>query len=690
MIDHYLDIFSNYVLQHPYIGELATFLIAFGESLPLIGTIIPGSITMTVIGILVGRNILPMSTTLILATLGALTGDMIGFWVGKHYNERLRYMWPFKKHPKWLTMGEGFFKKHGGKSILLGRFVGPARSSVPLFAGLLKMRWSKFLMAAIPSAVLWALLYIVPGIILGAISLAIPKEKATTFTLIGLGIIVTLWLIFWAIQRSFVYIALKINSVIDRSWDWLNRHHASKFIIRLITNQKEPNDHHQLTLIFLATLSLVLFIITFISIIAHVGIYRLNQPIFYLVETLRNHGLSKFFVVMTGFGDKYMLIVACSLVVLFFALKRQWYVFWHVVAITIISLASVWIFKHVYYSPRPSGFMIVAKNSSFPSGHSTLSVSLLGFAAFLIAQCIKKKWHWIPYTVASILVLGIVFSRLYLGAHWLSDVLGGVFLGFTILLLAITSYRRDHPVNLKQSSASVILAAILVPWGIFTGATFHHNMYRYTPYFPNRVISEQQWWQNSNDELPIYRLNRLGHRIQPFNIQMVGSLSSFKALLLSKGWKGEINKKTMKTALGRFASKLPEQHIAFLHQLYQQKPPVLFLIKSIPNKKSIIELRLWQTGIRMDSDIPLFLGSINYHKPATSLLNLHPHLQITLENGGGIKELIQAIRESYQWKQIVIDKHALPKRILYLHWDGKIILIRPKSHTVIPAKAGTS
>ena len=171
-------------------GIIFAFIIAFAESLPLIGTIIPGSVTMTVIGILVGRGMIPGFSTLVWATIGALAGDTIGFALGKYYNERLRTIWPFRKHPKWLTMGEAFFKKHGGKSILIGRFIGPARSSVPLIAGLLKMRWGRFFIAAVPSAISWAIVYMLPGALIGAISLELPKGMTTKFILIGLVVIV--------------------------------------------------------------------------------------------------------------------------------------------------------------------------------------------------------------------------------------------------------------------------------------------------------------------------------------------------------------------------------------------------------------------------------------------------------------------------------------------------------------------
>lgn len=680
MVEHYLELFQNYVISHPYFGGLFAFLVAFAESLPLLGTIIPGSITMTFIGILVGRNILPFSSTLFLATIGALAGDMIGFWIGKHFNERLHTMWPFKKRPKWLAMGHAFFEKHGGKSIVIGRFIGPTRSSVPLFAGLLKMRWPNFIIAAIPSAFLWAIAYLVPGVIIGAISLSLPKGQATTFSLIGLAVIVLLWLVFWAIQRFFVYIASHINRWIDSLWNWLNRHHSSRFVIRLITNQQNPLDHNQLTIVLLAILSALLFIVTFTNVIFHVGIFDGNHPTFYFLQTLRNHHADKFAIVMTLLGDKITILAISVLVGIYCILRRQWYVFWHLFIVMLLAFGGVYIFKHVYFSPRPTGFLIVAPNSSFPSGHSTLSLCLFGFLSYLSSLLLEKKWRWIPYTLGSIIIILIMFSRLYLGAHWLCDILGATFLGFFILLMVVTSFRRRQP-NAKHPITWLIAVsiAISIPWVVIATTEFHHSMYRYTPYYPSQYVKTERWWEDPTHYAPTFRLSRFGHPIQPFNIQWLGNISNIHTTLLKNGWHNASSKTNLKNALQRFASKAPESHLAFLRQLYHGKGPTLFMIKTFGPNKNLIELRLWKTGLIFSDDLTLYIGSINYHKPAPSLINLQPRNQISLAHGAGTIELLEGIAESYEAKNFKPKHLLLTNKIKRLNWNQYVTLIQPSS-----------
>lgn len=276
----YLKLMIEYLHLHPHMGILFTFIIAFLESLPLVGTLVPGSVTMTAIGTLLGTGVLPLGMTLAWAMFGAFLGDCVGFWIGRRYQDRLLKIWPFNKHPKWITISENFFKKHGGKSVIIGRFAGPVRSTIPLAAGLLQLSWPRFMLAAAPSAILWAILYMVPGILLGALSMELPPSKMTAFILTGLGVIIGIWIILWIIQKSFKHLGRYLNIFIDRCWKWLKQHHSSQFFIRLITNHQHPGDHFQLTLVLLALISFIFFLILFINVFFKLSLTGFNQPLF--------------------------------------------------------------------------------------------------------------------------------------------------------------------------------------------------------------------------------------------------------------------------------------------------------------------------------------------------------------------------------------------------------------------------
>ncbi len=142
------------------------FLSAIIESTPVIGTFTPGTLFLLFFGYLAGQGYGDLGLYILFITLGAITGDIIAYLLGK-YGKRF-----FKEHNKILKLGHlekgrEFFSKHGGKSVFFGRFVGVVRPMVPLIAGSVGMSWRKFLTWNILSAVLWGSLYTMLGYFFG-------------------------------------------------------------------------------------------------------------------------------------------------------------------------------------------------------------------------------------------------------------------------------------------------------------------------------------------------------------------------------------------------------------------------------------------------------------------------------------------------------------------------------------------
>lgn len=687
MIEHYLTQISHYLQAHVYMGIFFAFLISFTESLPLIGTIIPGSVTMSIIGILVGRGMISLNATLSWAAAGALFGDTVGFFIGKYYNEHLRLIWPFKRYPQWLRVGETLFEKHGGKSILIGRFVGPVRSSVPLIAGLLKMGWPRFLFSAIPSAIFWAIAYLLPGVLIGTMSLRLPHHVTTAFILTGLAIIVLVWLLFWAIQHFFSFLVSMINNIVNYLWRWLYCHHSSRFLLQFITNRKIPTDHYQLTTVLLAFLSLCCFFLLTIVVAISGPSTGFNEPLFYFLQSLRCPNFDKFFTIITVLGDAQVIISIVLILISALIVKRLFRPAVHLTAVTLITGCFIFFTKQLIYSSRPTGFLILDYSSSFPSGHIGLSLPIFGFIAFLTAQQISEKWRWIPYILTTILIILISYSRLYLGAHWLEDILGGFFFGFAILLSIIVSYRRYTPPkafgNLKW--LIFLIFAITIPWAGFSKLKYHTLIHRYIPIWPIRETTIEDWWQNPLRYVPIFRINRFGHPTQPLNIQWIDGLSTIEKTLEQKGWQTIRSKTDVQTTLGRFTSYKPECHLPLFPWLYRDKPPVLFMIKHLPHDTTIIELRLWKPGLRFEnSHLPLWIGSINYHLASKHLMTLlYRSHDITWLDSKGINKFI-SILSGYQWRRlkIVISSQESKKKHYFSEWDGTLLLIRSQKEKI--------
>jgi membrane protein DedA with SNARE-associated domain len=157
----------DWIARHPELAGLVVFLVAAGESLALVGIVVPGVVFMLGIGALVGLNAIDLWQALLWAAAGAVVGDWVSYWLGRHFDQQLRHVWPLSRYPKLIPQGEKFFERHGGASIFFGRFVGPLRPIVPAVAGIMHMPQGKFYVINVVSAILWAPVVILPGVAFG-------------------------------------------------------------------------------------------------------------------------------------------------------------------------------------------------------------------------------------------------------------------------------------------------------------------------------------------------------------------------------------------------------------------------------------------------------------------------------------------------------------------------------------------
>ena len=144
-------------------APLVVFVLAFGESLAFISLLLPAWLALITIGTFIMSGGLNFWPIWVAASLGAAMGDWLSYWLGYHYAERIQSMWPLKNHPTLIERGRVFFRKWGAWAIVLGRFSGPLRASVPIAAGIAQMPQPLFQFANWTSAVLWSFVLLSPG-----------------------------------------------------------------------------------------------------------------------------------------------------------------------------------------------------------------------------------------------------------------------------------------------------------------------------------------------------------------------------------------------------------------------------------------------------------------------------------------------------------------------------------------------
>lgn len=683
MIHNYLHPIIEYLHTHPHWGWAFTYFIALLESLAVIGTVIPGSVTMTAIGVLIGSGVLPGLPTLFWATVGAFTGDCISYWVGTYYKNEIRRIWPFSKYTQLLTKGEQFFKRHGGKSVVIGRFSGPARSLVPMIAGILLMRPARFLPIAFISAILWAIAYMLPGIILGALSLELPPSVATKFILICLGIIAILWLFTWLVKYFFDQIWNQIDRALIKFWNYLHVHKNSHWFTQLLRNPQHEEDHQQLMRAVFAIIFFLLFLMLTIAIITKAGlISHFNLPYYNLLQSLHVRSINNLMIAITILGSYKVMLSIAVCVFAWLVWKRQWWAALHWFAVIFLTGMTLLAFKFFVYSPRPPLALMSDSTSSYPSIHATLSTVVFGFLAIFTADQLPQGRRSPCYMTAITLTLLISFSRLYLGAHWLTDVIGSIFLGMTWLLLCALSYRRHNlePISLKSFLPFVVIITLII-WPVYGYLHFQKATNEYFPPWPIETVTLQNWWQNNPDKTPLYSTSRLGHPSQPLNVQWLGYLVDIEQTLQRAGWESHVANFNLNDTVNRLMPNKNHGQLPLMPILYHNRSPVLFFTKSQGADQPMVTLRLWQSDIMVnDGEIPLWVGTIDYYKPSNKLINLHkPEPQIPIT--GAVIELTKLLDNSatFQYQLINIPVSQQPIEMLHLDWDGKLLLVKEKS-----------
>jgi membrane protein DedA with SNARE-associated domain len=138
-------------------GLLILFALIAMESA---GIPLPGETALVAAGVLASRGQLDIAAVIAVAAAAAIVGDNAGYWIGRVGGRRLlkRWSWLDRHASRVLPWSERFFKRHGAKTIFLGRFVAVLRVSAAWLAGVSKMPWWRFLLWNAAGGICWAIL----------------------------------------------------------------------------------------------------------------------------------------------------------------------------------------------------------------------------------------------------------------------------------------------------------------------------------------------------------------------------------------------------------------------------------------------------------------------------------------------------------------------------------------------------
>ncbi|MBZ0329134.1 bifunctional DedA family/phosphatase PAP2 family protein [Halomonas sp. ANAO-440] len=441
-------------------------LIALLESLALVGLLLPGVVLITAAASLAGHQDMGIAAILLAAFIGAVIGDGLSFILGYTQRERVTRLWPFSQHPEWLARGARFFQRYGSLSVFFGRFVGPVRPVIPLIAGMLQMSPRAFVWANLASAALWAPAYVLPGYLLGQTwqqLLGLPPGLgglliALTLLVVALGFIFS-WLRHQFSRSGRLYRLLasiaRRHPVMRRLW--LTHSWRSRGEIPLAS---------WLLLIFsLGGLSGLT-----IAVIRQRGPFDLDLKVHALFDSLAVPALPAFGQLLARVGDMYGILALVIPWGLWLLARRHLAALLHLAAgLGAIALLNT-LGKAIIGRPRPDTPDYLTGSLAYPSAHASSAVVLYGLAAAFLAQGLPRQKRFWAYWIAIALALPMAFSRLVIGVHWLSDLIGGALLGLVVCALVRLSWQNQPRPALTPcpwlalTAASLVLVGARVAW----------------------------------------------------------------------------------------------------------------------------------------------------------------------------------------------------------------------------------
>lgn len=434
-------------------GYLVVFVVVALECQAIFGLFMPGESLVLVAGFLAGQNVLDIRWLIATIAVAAIVGDTVGYELGRHLGRD----W-LRRHGARVGIREeqfaridGFIARHGGKSVFASHFLHIFRALMPFIAGSNGMPYRRFFTFNAAGCVVWASIFGSAGYFFGESWPVIEKWIGRAGAVVGavtvlVLVFVRLWT--WAIEHE---VELR-----QRWARFLARPAVAGFRTRFagelefIEDRISPTGYLglHLTIGVVVVALAAWFFATIVIDVAH------ERPLadfdITLLQWFGEHATRAvtYGALAVSFVGSGACLWTLSVV---FAAWQVWRRCWHRLATLIIAvgggaLLSV-VLEHFFHRARPIAphHWLEASSYSFPSGHAVGATLFYGLLAFHIAQdALRWRWRVLAPMAACLLVFLIGLSRIYLGAHYLSDILGAIAIGTMWLAFSITAVEVDR------------------------------------------------------------------------------------------------------------------------------------------------------------------------------------------------------------------------------------------------------
>jgi undecaprenyl-diphosphatase len=435
-------------------------LAAFIETAAFVGLILPGETVVILGGAVAGQGETSLVLTIGVVWAAAFAGDSVSFALGRRLGRGfiLQHGPRVRITRERFAKVEDYFARHGGKTIVIGRFIGLVRALAPFTAGSSGMRYSYYAPFGVLGTGLWAAAFVLIGYFASQSLDAAARQAGRGTLLFGLAIAVIV-----AIVAAYRFLREAENR--RRLVAEMERRRALRPVLaaarrlappaRFVAGRLTPGGHLGLEFTtVLAVLAVSLFVL-----IAYTGVVSGDpgptpgdQAAFDVAHDIQTGWLTDAAKVVTQLGSAVITLPLALVATGLLAFRRRWVEAAVLAAATGIIYLGVAEMKDAVSRPRPQGALTGASGSSFPSGHSAHAIIYPWLALILTVRLRPGMAGGSALLAAGIAIaVAVGLSRVYLRVHYLSDVTGGWALGlaaFTVcaaVAMVATYLRQNEP-----------------------------------------------------------------------------------------------------------------------------------------------------------------------------------------------------------------------------------------------------
>ncbi len=434
-------------------------VLAFLETGAFVGLVAPGETTVIVGGVVAGQGEISLFVLIAVTWVCAVAGDLASYTVGRRLGRAwmVRHGERLKITEDRLAQVERFFDRHGGVTILIGRFIGFVRALAPFIAGTTRMPLRRFLPYDVLGAGAWAVTFATLGYVFWHSFDRLTTYVSRGLVAFGTVVVVASALVGLVQLRRDPEKRRKARAWLDErrdrpGWRWLARlaeptwrligHPASKaadLAARFGIGRLTPGRLGLELTTLLALLAVGVYAFFFVGHIAsQAGTPRIDDIAADVASELAMDPLIELAKVVTELGA-FPVVFAATIATAAWALTRRRGIdATALIAGVALTPLIVSVAKAAYGRERPLDALVGFEDDAYPSGHTANSVAFIACATVLVRGGSGWAVRFAAVTVAVGLVVLVGVTRVYLRVHYLTDVLGGAALGVALWALVGT------------------------------------------------------------------------------------------------------------------------------------------------------------------------------------------------------------------------------------------------------------